>query len=129
ERTKLDETLKRYSIECLFYMVHLDTAPSVLLRGILSYNRARSILHTSIADEGVEARRGPKSFRLGKSNEHISINLHNYVPLYFATHTPMQYRITKGTRDEVPTVRSLEKLVFIVVDSKKVFLTPGVYFT
>lgn len=101
----------------------MENAPFILALGIRSYNKAKALTHHSVALWSVQKRRESIIPGTGK-------RIHDYVPLYFATHTPMQYLITnpaptKG-RDKV---LSQKDLVFIDVDATKVFSLDGVIFT
>lgn len=98
----------------LYYMAPIQNALFIAFLGILSYNKIQEneILEKnsiSIADPFVNARR--KRF-------------HDYVPLYWATHTPMQYVVTIRDRKI-----SQNELVFFVIDAKKVLDLPGVLTT
>lgn len=72
----------------LYYMAPIENAAFIAGFGILSYNTIHAkgdlaaIVHT-IADPFVNNRRHGRNVA-GRS-------LHDYVPLYWATHTPMQY--------------------------------------
>jgi len=104
----------------LYYMAHIRNAPTIPILGILSYNQVRSTpaldkLSVSIADPFVNMRR----HRLRISGR----SLHDYVPLYWATHTPMQYvTVRDGVLRE-------DDLVFFVPDALRVFRLPGVMTT
>lgn len=118
----IEKQLKKYRVDHLYYMTPLENATSILEWGILSYNRVKNLPHCSFADEYIQRRR---TVILGTGKR-----IHDYVPLYFATHTPMQYILTtpaptKG-RDRA---LSQEDLVFIEVNANKVFRLDGVFFT
>ncbi len=81
--------LEKYGIDCLYYMLHIENVPLVMTKGILSYNKVRAISHISFADISVQRRRD--NLYIQGENRHI----HDYVPLYFTTHTPMQYVLTQ----------------------------------
>lgn len=102
--------LKKHGIGCLYYMTHIDNLISICVRGILSYSLAQNTPHTTLSDWHIQKRRRA---------------LHDYVPLYFATHTPMQHCIRNKF---VPPIRS-EKLVFIELDALKIFQLKNVFFT
>lgn len=105
----------------LYYMAPLcPNAALIYLNGILPYNIVRSTPTASaavpsIADPTINHRRH-KLLVDGKS-------LHDFVPLYWATRTPMQYVIL---RDGL--IRR-EDLVFFVCDSARVLALPGVLTT
>ncbi len=70
-------------IEELYYITDIKNVPSIMQKGILSHNKARSIFHCSIAEEGVQERR--KNKRIPGTNKY----LHEYANLYFDAHNPM----------------------------------------
>lgn len=115
----VEAQIKVYGIECLYYMLPLENVSTVMKRGILSYNKAKSLPHRSFADASVQWRRD--HLIIPGADRHI----HDYVPLYFTTHTPMQYVLTQGAN------RVIEQgdLVFIEVDAVRAFSTPGTVFT
>jgi len=105
----------------LYYMAPMQSAAAIALLGILSYNQRQRVpaldkLSVSIADPFVNARRHWRQIN-GRS-------LHDFVPLYWATHTPMQYVVTRKTR----TLRE-DDLVFFVLDAAQVLTVPGVMTT
>jgi len=107
-------------------MVHIDNVPSILTRGILSYNliSRKQITHRNIAAAGVQQIRN-KTIPLTKRS------IHEYVPLYFATQTPMQYVITQPaeTRGRESVACPTKHLVFLDLDASQVFRQPGVIFS
>jgi hypothetical protein len=105
----------------LYYMAPMLNAPWIVLYGILSYNRvmqphAIRLDSRSIADPFVNSRRHSRYVE--------GLSLHDYVPLYWATHTPMQYVVTLKTG----RLRE-DDLVFFVFDSETVLSLPGVLTT
>lgn len=117
--------LKKYKIQYLHYMTHIDNAPSIFKHGILSRNQVKKlgIEHKDISSPTVQNSRLWQKLEFGKT-------LYDYVPLYFAVKTPMQYVITTSA----PTknrkiVISNEDLIFIDIDALKVFQIPGIIFT
>jgi hypothetical protein len=70
----------------LHYIASIDNIPSIILHGLLSNKKVieRGIVHTSIANPGVNDRR-----------DHIDVpnglNLHEYVNFYFNARNPMMY--------------------------------------
>ena len=84
------KTLDELQIGHLHYLAPLSNAASILVRGILSYNRAKLLPHCDASNWGVQRLRG----QLIVPN--TSRSLHDFVPLFFATHTPMQYVLTQG---------------------------------
>lgn len=107
--------LKQFGIDHLHYMVPIANAPWILAIGILSYNKAQALPHHSVALWSVQNRRKSKIPGTGKQ-------IHDYVPLYFATHTPMQYVVTipAPTKHRIKVLPQ-DELVIIEVDAYKVF--------
>jgi hypothetical protein len=105
----------------LYYMAPFPNAVSIALCGIFSYNLRRAspnlnALAVSIADPFVNNHRHLKTIG-GRP-------LHDYVPLYWATHTPMQYVVTVKDRS-LPQ----EDLVFFVMNALEILTIPGVWTT
>ena len=63
----------------------ISNIPSVIENGILSFQRTKSISHTSIALTAVQERRDQVVIPNGQ-------RLHNYANLYFTYRNPMMYR-------------------------------------
>ena len=103
------------SSEYLFYMAPRKNAPWIALSGVFSYNRINtsdfSQFLQSIADPFVNNRRD--SLQIEEKP------LHDYVPLYWATHTPMQY-VVKLPQDQ---------LVFFVLEAAQILKLSGVITT
>ena len=74
------------------YMAGIGVIASIAERGILSFNALRraGIVSRSLANPDVQGRRGTTRI--------VGIELHEFVPLYLATHTPMQYEIEHRNR-------------------------------
>lgn len=85
----------------------MENVPSIVARGIYSYERAAGIRPrpTSIADGRVNALREDLLLE-GRP-------LHSFVPLYWATHTPMQYVNTQKRLILPP-----DELIFIEVSNE-----------
>jgi hypothetical protein len=118
---RLKPHLMKFGIDHLHYMAPLNNVPLMLAMGILSYNKARRLPHEDISLWSVQERRESPIPGTDK-------RIHDYVPFYFAIHTPMQYVISRGTERQDPTINQ-RNLVFIEVDAVKIFRTPGVIFT
>lgn len=119
--SEIQEYLDRYAIHCLYYMVHMDNLPSIIHRGILSHNKAEHLQHQDVSLSWMQDQREKIVPVSGKP-------LHEYVPLYFATHTPMQYIITHNNQWGHPTIPQ-DDLIFIEISPLRVFITRGVVFT
>ena len=118
-----DDYLKKFGIHYLHYMTHMDNVASILGKGILSYNLISQlkIKRCDIAATGVQQIRNKKIILTNRS-------LHEYVPLYFATQTPMQYVITQPVETR-GVVCPTKHLVFLDLDASQVFRHPGVIFS
>ena len=99
-------------IEQLYYITDIANLPSILQRGILSHNQAAKIRHTSIAEQGVQARRENK--KIPGTNTH----LHDYANLYFDAHNPM-----------LSARRHLNDSICILIISKDVLELNGIIIT
>lgn len=107
----------------LYYMAPMTNVRSIVARGILSHNQVpeQGLKATSFADLGVNHRREKKSVpECGRS-------LHDFVPLYWATHTPMQYVITMKPKG--PKGIAQDDLVFIVMNAQDILEMDGVMTT
>jgi len=76
--------MDRDEVKELHFITSIDNLASILMRGILSHNRAVRIPHDSIASEDVQDIRRGKSVPGGSS-------LHSYANLYFDARNPMMY--------------------------------------
>jgi len=126
---KVRQALQDKGIDHLHYMAPLATTPLIAALGILSFQlrselekeeQWRQLLRLmgseSIADQLVQHRRDRKILD-GKS-------LHEYAPLYFGTHTPMQYVVTRDNAGEQGEI-----ITFAEVNLERVLSTDGVWFT
>lgn len=102
----------------LYYMAALEPNAAIIANiGILSHNSVSAVPNLqpvvrSIADPSVNRRRATRML-----NGRV---VHDYVPLYWAHHTPMQFVILRDN------VIAKEDLVFVVCDSHKVAAISGV---
>jgi len=123
---ELRELCSQYGVTCLMYMTHIDNIPSILKEGLLSYNTVstRSVSHTSIADPKIQRRRGRSSCIVDGNIKQLDI--HDFVPMFIAKHTPMQYVITTSapTKGRYAIVRN-EDLIFFLIEPTKVLQAPG----
>jgi len=83
----LSAALRRRGVEFLYYLAHRDDVPSILQRGILSYNMVMraGFQHQSIANKSVQRRRDVK--------EVFGLSIHDYVPLYLVRRNPMLVKV------------------------------------
>ncbi len=119
-----DNYLKRFGIRHLHYMTHIDNVPSILADGILPHSvvTKKGLAHKDIADAEVQQHRNGIVPSTGKP-------IHEYVPLYLATQTPMQYVITHPARTRGrEQIVYPEDLVFIDVDAGRILGQSGVVF-
>ena len=104
--------------EYLLYMAPIQNAALIACLGVMSYNNvnqnpALSNLSRSIADPFVNDRRRYVH----------GIDLHDYVPLYWACHTPMQYVVTRrGVLDQ-------SELIFFRFRTNGILSLPGILTT
>ena len=123
---ELRELCSQYGVTYLMYMTHTDNIPNIIKEGLLSYNAvlAKGVLHTSIADPNIQRRRGRSNCIVDGSVKQLDI--HDFVPMFIAKHTPMQYVITTSapTKGRYAIVRN-EDLVFLLIDPTKVMQEPG----
>lgn len=81
-----DAEYRRYGIEFLYHLTHVDNMPSILKHGLLSHNDARGLVMEDLSDLDVQDRRA----------NHPPLDdrrpLHDYVCLYFNPRNPMLYR-------------------------------------
>ena len=113
--------LRIFGVNYLYYLTHIDNVPSILANGILSYTRVERIPHLNIANQGVQYLRD-------RIIPGINRPLHDFVPLFFATHTPMQYKLVFGNKYSKGELEP-EDLVIIKLNAPEVFKLPKVIFT
>jgi hypothetical protein len=106
--------LAKYGVEHLHYLTPDTNILSILLLGIYPRNKMLKMKFFDPSNKSVQNLRRNIKFDTGKE-------LHDYVPLYFATHTPMQYVLTHGQR----AIFTQDNLIFIEIDSYSIFGEPG----
>jgi len=115
---------KKHGMTYLHYMTHIDNVPLIIKYGILSYNKILQLglNHRDISDTIVQNRRAVRKFPNKKT-------IHDYVPLYFSTQTPMQYVVTHqaATRGRDQVLQE-DDLIFIDIEPSKIFGLDGVIF-
>jgi len=99
-------------VEQLYYITDIANLPSILQKGILSFNQAEKISHKSIAEQGVQARRENK--KIPGTNTH----LHDYANLYFDAHNPM-----------LSARRNLNDTICVLIINKNVLKVNGIILT
>lgn len=111
-RNILKEYYRQHGLHHLYYIAPLGNLASILECGILARNLAPDV-RKSFADEDIQKKRHETcpDVRLG-------LNLHDYVPLFFAPKPPLLY----ARRDEQ------ESLVYLCINPG-VLLEPGVVFS
>ncbi len=82
--------MDRDEVEELHFITSIDNLASILMRGILSHNRAARLRHRSVASESVQGIRRGKSVPGG-------LSLHSYANLYFDARNPMMYCLQDQT--------------------------------
>ena len=88
--------MDRDEVAELHFITSIDNLGSILMRGILSHNRAARLQHRSVASEDVQDIRRGKSVPGGSS-------LHSYANLYFDARNPMMYCLLH--REDLVVVR------------------------
>ncbi len=89
--------MKRADIRELHYIVHIETVPSILERGILSHDLAERVPHISIAMEEIQVRRANKQIPGART-------LHEYANLYFDAWNPMLSKV-RDRNDQICILR------------------------
>lgn len=97
----------------LHYITPLGNLASILQHGIVSHNRAATLPHTSIADEGVQDRRTGKPVPGG-------MQLHDYVNLYFHARNAMMSK-----RYPMRSTLAVLRISPAVLDMPGVVITDG----
>jgi len=82
--------MDRDEVKELHFITSIDNLGSILMRGILSHNRAARLQRRSVASEDVQDIRRGKSVPGGSS-------LHSYANLYFDARNPMMYCLLHRT--------------------------------
>ena len=100
-------------IQELQYIVAITNVPSILENGILCYEMASTVAHTSVALREVQERRAEKRIPGG-------LPLHRYVNLYLNARNPMLFRLMKNASDDLCILRVdrgvIEHLGVVVAD-------------
>jgi len=120
----LAANLRKYGLTKLYHLAAQENVPSILVRGIYCRERARekNVILRDISDQRVQHRR---RFVPGSKKK-----IHEFVPLFIATGTPMQWTLTHYSRRH-PRREPLsnEELVVLELDALRVFRSKGIYFT
>lgn len=117
--------LARCQVIYLHYMFPIDNFTSILMRGVLSHDKVIKfgLKHRDISYMDIQTRRQNKNTPSG-------LSIHNYVPLYFATQTPMQYVITHSSETKGRDVIVAQKdLIFIDIKADSILRVPKIFFT
>jgi hypothetical protein len=77
--------MERHELTELHYITPIANVPSILEKGILSYNRAKRVEHQSVAMNEIQDRRAKVTIPGGR-------RLHEYVNLYICARNPMMYK-------------------------------------
>jgi hypothetical protein len=88
--------MERQKVTYFSYITVTETLPSILQRGVLSFERAQRIPHRSIALDDVQARREARVLRNGRA-------LHSYANVYFWARNAMMY--SRRHLDDICVVR------------------------
>jgi hypothetical protein len=86
----IDTTRSKCILDGIVEIFGFDPDASILRYGLLSYNEVqrRGSTHVTVAEAAVQRLRRAVTLRVGAARR----PLHDFVPLYFATRTPMLYR-------------------------------------
>lgn len=103
--------LNRHKIDCLYRLEHIQNIPGILEQGIICRNQIDNFI--DISDPSVQSGR---HFKEVPHTEYST--LHDFVPLFFATKTPMLSKLRNSQSD-----------IAHLHISKDVLLLPGVVFT
>jgi hypothetical protein len=110
----------------LYYMAPIENAAYIRVFGIFSYNAIRShpILSAALEERRVQSIADPWVNWRRHCKQVGGRSLHDYVPFYWCTHTPMQY---------VDTIKNnilpQGLLVFLVCDANEILKLRGVWTT
>lgn len=99
--------LYKYQVKRFYHITHTDNLPSILTKGLLCKNEVRrsGISFVSIADPQVQQLRTQR-FCQGEM-----FDLHDFVPLFFNSRSPMLYRIMRDR-----TLPSQEDVIHLTID-------------
>jgi len=109
----LPAVLKEKGVDHLHYIAPIENACLIAAVGIFPHNLADRIPHQDFSMRKVQWLRQNRDIPNGKT-------IHDCVPLYFATHTPMQYVWTYGNKKGMEPLGK-ENFVLIEIDAEKVF--------
>lgn len=99
----------------IIHMTHIGNLDAIFARGALSATaklQARGTQFTNIAYSSIQGQRATKQVPCGPGG-----CLHDYVPFYFTTRSPMLYTINRGN---VPCEGGQDALVHLVSTAQKV---------
>lgn len=94
--------MERRNLTELGYITAIANVPSIWERGILSFRRAREVVHVDLAMAEIQDRRDGKlvpDVRRRKPAE-----LHDYAPLYICARNPMMY-VRSSRHEEICVLR------------------------
>lgn len=105
----------------LYHMTPIENVPSIFRFGVLSRNLLSCLAHIGVKPRSID---NPD---VNSRRSYIEIDgrsLHDFVPMYWTTHTPMQYHITQSHK-----VIDEDDLAFVVIEKKPLLLKAGVFTT
>lgn len=110
--SNINKLLDQYNINYLYHITQIENVSSIIKYGLLSRNKIREkkICFKDIADQCV----------VNKEPE-----LHNYVRLFFATHTPMQYIVENKFGSEKIVIISFNALLVFIWKKKILQFSDG----
>ncbi len=119
-----ENQLIKYGITYLYYLTSTKNIPSILFRGIISHKMAANIVHEDFSNSSVQSGRHFKIDMHGRK-----IKVHDCVPLFFSTHTPMQYVLTVPAYTKSRNAIPKDDLSIIKIDAFRLFKRKMVAYT
>ncbi|MGE6289974.1 DarT ssDNA thymidine ADP-ribosyltransferase family protein [Aeromonas media] len=89
----------QYKDKYFFHFTHLDNLKDILINGLLSTNekKAKKIIHLDVASPDIQCTRNQMAVPCGPKGK-----VHDYVPFYFCSRTPMFLSIIKSRNYDQP---------------------------
>lgn len=119
----VNEITKKYRIEYLYYMTHINNLDSIMEKGIFSMNilEKQNITYEDISYGVVKKSRN-------KSIKGTNKKVFDYVPLYFANDTPMYYGVLQKSSLK-KRIAQENNVILLALDAKYVFSMHKVIFS
>jgi len=99
----------------IYHFTHIEHLPSIIEKGLLSHNKRQTLnaKYINIAHQNIQQRRAKTKVPCGSKG-----TLHDYIPFYFATCSPMLYAIHKGKVENYQ--QGQEPLIYLVTTAQKI---------